>query len=90
MPARAIVPSESGAGLRRLELFRPALPGAFKAGDGQAIRISGELAYTDIDVDLEISRFGDVITIFPARNAMSDSVVALRRRKRIASKSRFA
>jgi virulence-associated protein VagC len=46
-----------------------ALPGAFKASDAQAVRIPGELAYTGIDVDLEISRFGDVITIFPARNA---------------------
>jgi antitoxin VapB len=52
---------------------------AFKSGNSQAIRIPAELAYAETDVDLEITRLGDVITIFPARNAMSDVVAALRR-----------
>lgn len=52
---------------------------AFKSGNSQAVRIPAELAYTDTDVDLEITRLGDVITIFPARNNMSDVVGALRR-----------
>ena len=38
---------------------------AFKSGNSQAVRIPAELAYTDTDIDLEISRVGDVITIFP-------------------------
>ena len=52
---------------------------AFKSGNSQAVRIPAELAYADTDLDLEISRLGDVLTIFPARNNMSDVVAALRR-----------
>ncbi len=52
---------------------------AFKSGNSQAVRIPAELAYDDTNVDLEISRLGDVITIYPARNNMSDVVAALRR-----------
>jgi len=52
---------------------------AFKSGNSQAVRIPAELAYADTDIDLEISRLGDVITIYPARNSMSDVVAALRR-----------
>jgi antitoxin VapB len=52
---------------------------AFKSGNSQAVRIPAELAYADTDLDLEITRRGDVITIFPARNTMSDVVAALRR-----------
>jgi antitoxin VapB len=52
---------------------------AFKSGNSQAVRIPAELAYADTDLDLEITRLGDVITIFPARNSMSDVVAALRR-----------
>lgn len=51
----------------------------FRIGADQAIRIPAEMAYADIEIDLEISRFGDVITIIPARNAMSDVVAELRR-----------
>jgi antitoxin VapB len=50
----------------------------FKLEDGQAVRIPAELAYADTDVDLEITRLGDVIMIFPARGSMSDVVAALR------------
>ena len=52
---------------------------AFKSGNSQAVRIPAELAYADTDLDLEITRLGDVITIFPTRNNMSDVVAALRR-----------
>jgi antitoxin VapB len=52
---------------------------AFKSGNSQAVRIPAELAYADTELDLEITRLGDVITIFPARNNMSDVVAALRR-----------
>ncbi|HEX4409251.1 MAG TPA: AbrB/MazE/SpoVT family DNA-binding domain-containing protein [Xanthobacteraceae bacterium] len=55
---------------------------AFKSGNSQAVRIPAELAYADADVDLEITRLGDVITIFPARNSMLDVVEALRRMPR--------
>lgn len=52
---------------------------AFKSGNSQAVRIPAELAYEDTDIDLEITRLGDVITIFPARHDMSDVVAELRR-----------
>ena len=51
----------------------------FKSGNSQAVRIPAELAYSNTDVDLEITRLGDVITIFPARNSLKDAVDALRR-----------
>jgi antitoxin VapB len=51
----------------------------FKSGNSQAVRIPSELAYADTDIDLEITRLGDVITIFPARNSLKDVVAALRR-----------
>ena len=51
----------------------------FKSGNSQAVRIPAELAYADTDIDLEITRLGDVITIFPARNSLKDVVAALRR-----------
>jgi antitoxin VapB len=50
----------------------------FKFGNSQAIPIPVELAYADTDIDLEITRLGDVITIFPARAHMRDVVAALR------------
>jgi antitoxin VapB len=50
----------------------------FKSEDGQAVRIPAELAYADTDIDLEITRLGDVITIAPARVGMSDVVAALK------------
>jgi antitoxin VapB len=52
---------------------------AFKSGNSQAVRIPSELAYADTDLDLEITRLGDVMTIFPARNSLKDAVAALRR-----------
>ncbi len=51
---------------------------AFKSGNSQAVRIPAEMAYADIQVDLEISRVGDVITIFPARYSLHDAIADLR------------
>jgi antitoxin VapB len=52
---------------------------AFKSGNSQAVRIPAKLAYADTEIDLEITRVGDVITIFPARPSLKDAVAALRR-----------
>jgi antitoxin VapB len=51
---------------------------AFKSGNSQAVRIPAELAYADLGQDLRITRMGDVITIFPARNSLKDAVALLR------------
>jgi antitoxin VapB len=50
----------------------------FKSGNSQAVRIPAEFAYADTDVELNITRLGDVITIFPARQNLKDAVAALR------------
>ncbi len=50
----------------------------FKSGNSQAVRIPAELAYADLNVDFEITRMGDVITIFPARKSLKDAVAILR------------
>jgi antitoxin VapB len=51
----------------------------FKSGNSQAVRIPAELAYADTDVDLEITRLGDVITIYPAGSSLREAVAELRR-----------
>jgi antitoxin VapB len=43
-----------------------------------AIRIPPELACSDMGVDLEIIRSGDVITIFPSRSSLKDVIAAPR------------
>ncbi len=50
----------------------------FKSGNSQAVRIPAELAYDDMTIDLQITRLGDVITIFPVRGNLKDMVAALR------------
>lgn len=50
----------------------------FKSGNSQAVRIPAEIAYDDAAVELEITRQGDVITIWPARGTLMDAVAALR------------
>ena len=50
----------------------------FKSGNSQAVRIPAELAYTDTSIELTITRHGDVITIFPARPTMKETIAALR------------
>ncbi|HEY7297100.1 MAG TPA: AbrB family transcriptional regulator [Xanthobacteraceae bacterium] len=52
---------------------------AFKSGNSQAVRIPAELAYSDTNIDLEVTRLGDVITIFPARTSLKEAVAKLRR-----------
>ncbi len=51
---------------------------AFKSGNSQAIRIPADLAYADCGSDLTITRSGDVITIYPARQSLRDAVATLR------------
>lgn len=51
---------------------------AFKSGNSQAVRIPAELAYEDVNVELTISRHGDVIVIQPARPSLREMVDALR------------
>ena len=51
---------------------------AFKSGNSQAIRVPAELAYADLTLDLKITRLGDVITIYPARQSLKDSIAVLR------------
>jgi antitoxin VapB len=51
----------------------------FKSGNSQAVRIPSELAYADLDIELEITRLGEVITIFPVRKSLTHAIAALRR-----------
>jgi antitoxin VapB len=50
----------------------------FKSGNSQAVRIPAEFAYDNTDMELTITRLGDVITIFPAQQNLKDAVAALR------------
>ena len=52
---------------------------AFKSGNSQAVRIPAELAYEDMNVDLTITRHGDVIVIAPARATMKEVIAKLAR-----------
>ena len=56
----------------------------FRSGNSQAVHIPAELAYADTEIDLEITRLGDVITIFPARSSLKEAVTALRRMPKLA------
>ncbi len=50
----------------------------FKSGNSQAVRIPAELAYDNTDMELTITRHGDVITIYPARASAEEMIAALR------------
>lgn len=50
----------------------------FKSGNSQAVRIPAELAYADTNIELTITRSGDVITIFPLRQNLKAMVEELR------------
>ncbi|HLJ53149.1 MAG TPA: AbrB/MazE/SpoVT family DNA-binding domain-containing protein [Rhizomicrobium sp.] len=52
---------------------------AFKSGNSQAVRIPAEIAFAETDTELEITRNGDVITIYPARQDLKAMVAELRR-----------
>lgn len=51
---------------------------AFKSGNSQAVRIPAEIAYEDMGQELTITRTGDVITIYPARQNLKKMVEILR------------
>lgn len=55
---------------------------AFKSGNSQAVRLPADIAYDDMSVELEITRSGDVITIFPARGSLKEAVEILRKMPR--------
>jgi antitoxin VapB len=50
----------------------------FKSGNSQAVRLPAEIAYDDLNVELEVHRTGEVVTIHPARPSLRDMVDALR------------
>ncbi len=50
---------------------------AFKSGNSQAVRIPADIAYADTETELEITRTGDVITIYPARGSLKEMAEAL-------------
>ncbi|AME28666.1 type II toxin-antitoxin system VapB family antitoxin [Burkholderia sp. PAMC 26561] len=43
----------------------------FRNGNSQAVRIPAELAYENIDVEVEIERVGDELRIRPARRSLA-------------------
>jgi antitoxin VapB len=50
----------------------------FKSGNSQAVRIPAELAYDSNDMEVTVTRSGDVITIYPARTGAEEMIAALR------------
>jgi antitoxin VapB len=66
-------------GFPQQDLYRAANPRLQVPQQPGSSHSSGELAYADMDIDLEITRLGDVITIFPARNSLKEAVAVLRR-----------
>ncbi|HEY0281557.1 MAG TPA: hypothetical protein VGC27_02910 [Rhizomicrobium sp.] len=48
----------------------------FKSGNSQAVRIPAELAYADTNIELTITRTGEVITIYPKRTGSMEEIVA--------------
>ena len=49
-----------------------------ESGNDQAVMIPADIAYADTNIELEITRIGDVITIFPMCVSLTDAVAALR------------
>jgi antitoxin VapB len=50
----------------------------FKSGNSQAVRIPAAIAFADMNAELEITRTGDVMTIYPARGNLRQAVELLR------------
>jgi virulence-associated protein VagC len=50
------------------------LTSLFKSGKSQAVGIRADTAYPDTNIELEITWTGDVITIFPARGSLKNSI----------------
>ncbi|HTY50248.1 MAG TPA: type II toxin-antitoxin system VapB family antitoxin [Steroidobacteraceae bacterium] len=46
----------------------------FKNGNSQAVRIPAEIAYPEMDADLEIERDGDELRIRPVRRSLADAL----------------
>ena len=51
----------------------------FQNGNSQAVRIPKALAFTSVDVEVEIQRRGDELIVRPARRQLSGVGAALRR-----------
>ncbi len=51
----------------------------FKSGNSQAVRIPAEIAYEDMNTELEVTRAGDMIMIRPKRQNLQTMVDELRR-----------
>ena len=51
----------------------------FRSGNSQAVRLPAELAYRDPDIELEISRLGDVVMMYPAKPSLKEAVTQLKR-----------
>jgi len=50
----------------------------FKSGNSQAVRIPAEMAFARNDIELTISRSGDIITIMPFKQDLKKMVERLR------------
>ena len=50
---------------------------AFNDDQGQGVLIPDEMAYADMDMELEIARCGDVITISPAHACLKETAKTL-------------
>ena len=44
----------------------------FRSGNSEAVRLPREMAYGDTNLDLTITRSGDVVTIYPTRSTMAE------------------
>ena len=51
----------------------------FKSGNSQAVRLPADIAFKNPNIEVEISRTGDVVTIYPARPSLKDAVALLKR-----------
>jgi len=48
-----------------------------KDDEGQFVLIPAQMAYADVDMELEITRAGDVIKICPARGGVKETIETL-------------
>jgi antitoxin VapB len=51
---------------------------AFKSSNGYAVLIPADMAYDDMNIELEVIRSGDVITIYPAHGSLKEGIEILR------------
>ncbi|MBV9045449.1 MAG: AbrB/MazE/SpoVT family DNA-binding domain-containing protein [Alphaproteobacteria bacterium] len=58
--------------------MKPIRTKAFKSGNSQAIRVPADIAYADMNAELEITRTGDELRIRPARQNLKALVEKLR------------